>query len=86
VIARAKGPINHEKLKQRYRRLLDATGPHGEGVPGNRDRGQPRGCTPPTPPDVRVRKRGMSFSEVAGFLRRTEDEVREKAKELRTSR
>jgi IS5 family transposase len=24
-IARAKGPINHEKLKQRYRRLLDAT-------------------------------------------------------------
>jgi hypothetical protein len=31
-------------------------------------------------------KRGMSFSEVAGFLRRTEDEVREKANELRTSR
>jgi hypothetical protein len=27
-------------------------------------------------------KRGMSFSEVAGFLRRTEDEVRQKAKEL----
>ena len=24
-IARAKGPINHEKLKERYRRLLDAT-------------------------------------------------------------
>ena len=27
-------------------------------------------------------KRGMSFSEVAGFLRRAEDEVREKAREL----
>jgi len=25
---------------------------------------------------------GMSFAEVAGFLRRTEDEVREKVKEL----
>jgi hypothetical protein len=27
-------------------------------------------------------KHGMSFAQVAGFLRRTEDEVREKAKEL----
>jgi hypothetical protein len=28
---------------------------------------------------------GMSFAEVAGFLRRTEDEVREKAQELKLS-
>jgi hypothetical protein len=27
-------------------------------------------------------KHGMSFAEVAGFLRRTEEQVREKAKEL----
>jgi hypothetical protein len=27
-------------------------------------------------------ERGMSFAEVAGFLRRTEDQVRAKAKEL----
>jgi hypothetical protein len=27
-------------------------------------------------------ERGMSFAEVAGFLRRTADEVREKAKDL----
>jgi hypothetical protein len=27
--------------------------------------------------------RGMSFAEVAGFLRRTENEVRNKAKELK---
>jgi hypothetical protein len=27
------------------------------GPRGNRDRGQPRGCIPPTPPDVRVRIR-----------------------------
>jgi hypothetical protein len=29
---------------------------------------------------------GMSFAEVAGFLRRTEDEVREKAKEVNRKR
>jgi hypothetical protein len=29
---------------------------------------------------------GMSFPEVAGFLRRTEDEVREKAKEVNRKR
>jgi hypothetical protein len=27
-------------------------------------------------------RRGLSFAQVAGFLRRTEDEVRQKAKEL----
>jgi hypothetical protein len=27
-------------------------------------------------------ERGMSFAEIAGFLRRTADEVREKAKDL----
>ena len=46
------------------RNLNTATVPWGDGRTENRDRGKPRGSTPPTPPDMRVRIRrfgGLSY-------------------------
>jgi hypothetical protein len=48
--------------------------------------GPPRAGEPWSKPDLLflhdALRRGLSFAQVAGFLRRTEDEVRQKAKEL----